>query len=93
LRWLVPADTGNAIIEGLTDDRIRTAMHQLEIAFREGAPTTATQAATIILDGIWRILVGDDAQALDRAVRASPETAYERSFVEALQREGFLTVL
>ena len=80
-----------------TDDQIRVAVHQLSIAFRDAAPVTAAQAATIILDGVrrdaWRILVGDDAQAIDRAVRASPETAYETSFVEALQREGFLTGL
>jgi hypothetical protein len=48
--------------------------------FRDNAPLTAAQAATIILDGVrarrWRILVGDDAQALDEAVRADPEGAY-----------------
>ena len=42
--------------------------------------STAEQAATIILDGVragkWRILVGDDAYALDEAVRADPENAY-----------------
>ena len=41
--------------------------------FRDNAPTTAAEAATIILDGVrageWRILVGDDAQVLDEAVR------------------------
>src|SRR5262249_28989162 len=69
----------------LSDDQLRTIMHQMAIGFRDAAPVTAAQAATIILDGVrsgaWRILVGDDAQALDRAVRASPETAYDRSFV------------
>ena len=34
----------------------------------------------MILDGVrngkWRILVGDDARALDDAVRADPEGAY-----------------
>jgi hypothetical protein len=48
--------------------------------FRETAPLSAAQAATIILDGVkagkWRILVGDDAHALDEAVRADPEHAY-----------------
>ena len=47
--------------------------------------------ATYILDGVraeqWRILVGADAHALDRLVRASPETAYEESFMAALQAE------
>jgi NAD(P)-dependent dehydrogenase (short-subunit alcohol dehydrogenase family) len=57
--------------------------------FRDSAPTTAARAATIILDGVrneqWRILVGDDAERLDRAVRAEPELAYEGSrFVEIL---------
>ena len=49
--------------------------------FRDNAPTTAAQAATIILDGVrageWRILVGDDAHRLDEVVRADPDDAYE----------------
>ena len=68
-------------------------MHQLALSFRDNAPVTAAQAATIILDGVrndaWRILVGDDAHALDRLVRESPETAYEPSFSEQLQAQGF----
>lgn len=52
--------------------------------FRNAAPTTATDAATIILDGVragqWRILVGEDAHALDLAVRQAPEEAYEPDF-------------
>ena len=48
------------------------------------APTTASQAATIILDGVkaerWRILVGEDVTRLDRRVRADPERAYEPDF-------------
>jgi NAD(P)-dependent dehydrogenase (short-subunit alcohol dehydrogenase family) len=56
----------------------------MEIAaqmFRDSAPTTAAEAATIILDGVradeWRILVGDDAHLLDEAVRADPAAAYD----------------
>jgi hypothetical protein len=79
---------------GLDDDQLRAVMHQIAIGFRDNAPTTAAQAATIILDGVrtdaWRILVGDDAHALDRMVRASAETAYESSFVEALQQQGYM---
>jgi hypothetical protein len=60
--------------------------------FRDNAPLTAAQAATIILDGVrneqWRILVGDDAQVLDRLVRESPEIAYEPSFMDRLQSEA-----
>jgi hypothetical protein len=48
--------------------------------FRDNAPLTAAQAATMILDGVragkWRILVGDDAHAIDEAVRADPEGVY-----------------
>ena len=78
----------------LTDDQIRAAIHQVAVIFRDNAPMTAVQAATVILDGVrrdaWRILVGADAQALDRMVRESPETAYETSFLQALQAQGYL---
>ena len=54
---------------------------RVETAFRERARLTAAAAATIILDGVrsgaWRILVGEDAKALDAAVRARPDTAYD----------------
>jgi NAD(P)-dependent dehydrogenase (short-subunit alcohol dehydrogenase family) len=49
--------------------------------FRDSAPVSAAQAATIILDAVrngeWRVLVGDDAKRLDAAVRANPETVYQ----------------
>jgi NAD(P)-dependent dehydrogenase (short-subunit alcohol dehydrogenase family) len=52
-------------------------------AFRANAPTTAAEAATIILDAVragrWRILVGDDAAALDTWVRADPDAAYDHT--------------
>jgi len=61
---------------------------------RDNAPTTAAQAATIILDGVrreaWRILVGEDAHVLDRLVRAAPETAYEESFMQVVQAGGHM---
>jgi NAD(P)-dependent dehydrogenase (short-subunit alcohol dehydrogenase family) len=54
---------------------------QIETRFREKAPLTAAAAAAIILDGVqsgtWRILVGQDAETLDAAVRARPEAAYD----------------
>jgi hypothetical protein len=60
-------------------------------AFRDNAPLTAAQAATIILDGVrnerWRILVGEDAEILDRYVREDPEMAYDPAFTERLQKE------
>jgi NAD(P)-dependent dehydrogenase (short-subunit alcohol dehydrogenase family) len=49
--------------------------------FRDNAPLSAAEAATIILDGVrsgaWRILVGKDAGFLDSFVRAHPESAYD----------------
>ena len=46
------------------------------------------QAAKIILDGVkadkWRILVGEDAMALDAAVRAQPEGVYTPEFAAAV---------
>ena len=59
--------------------------------FREDAPTTAAQAAKIILDGVkaerWRILVGDDAHALDERVRQTPEKAYTPEFYQSFTDE------
>ncbi len=67
----------------MSDEQLRVAIQQQRIDFRDNAPLTSAQAATIILDGVrneqWRILVGDDAQALDRLVRTNPETAYDLS--------------
>ena len=45
----------------------------------------------MILDGVrderWRILVGHDAEVLDRLVRELPEEAYEPSFMEKVRAE------
>jgi NAD(P)-dependent dehydrogenase (short-subunit alcohol dehydrogenase family) len=66
--------------DGLSDDDIVNLMTMFGEMFRDNAPLSAKQAATIILDGVragkWRILIGDDAHALDEAVRADPENAY-----------------
>ena len=71
-------------LSGVSDEDIRTGMIAQEEGFRDLALTTATRAAEIILDGVrneqWRILVGDDAVALDEKVRADPEHAYEPDF-------------
>ena len=49
--------------------------------FRDKAPLSAAQAATIILEGVrsgtWRILVGQDAAMIDERIRANPEAAYD----------------
>jgi NAD(P)-dependent dehydrogenase (short-subunit alcohol dehydrogenase family) len=76
-----------APVAELPDDQIRRILHQRAVDFRDKAPTTAEQAATIILDGVrancWRILVGEDAERLDRMVRDDPESAYTPEFAEA----------
>jgi hypothetical protein len=78
-------------VEGVGPDEIRQAMLQRAEDFRDNAPLTAAEAAEIILDGVrndrWRILVGDDAHALDRLVRETPEEAYEPAFMERLLAE------
>jgi len=75
--------------ENISDDDIRTMIQQNNDDFTNNAPVSAAQAAKIILDGVrneqWRILVGNDAHALDQLVRENPENAYEMSFVEQLQ--------
>jgi len=72
----------------ISPDQIRMFMQQRAEQFRDDAPMTAAEAASIILDGVreerWRILVGKDAEALDRLVRENPEEAYEPSFMEKL---------
>ena len=81
-------------VDNVPDDHIRAAVRQRAEDFQKNAPTSAAQAATIILDGVragrWRILVGDDAQALDQAVRAAPEDAYDPVFIERIRDLGFL---
>ena len=79
-------------VDNVPDDHIREMMHQRAIEFRDNAPTTAAQAANIILDGVredrWRILVGDDAQVMDAMVREAPEQAYEPEFLIRLTEQG-----
>ena len=85
------------VVMNLSDDQIRDFMHQRGIAFRDNAPTSAEEAATIILAGVragkWRILVGEDAHRLDERVRSDPESAYEASFIEATRDGGDLVEL
>ncbi len=79
-------------VDAMSDDEIQQKALDRARSFRDEAPTTAAQAAKIILDGVkadrWRILVGDDAHMLDERVRKTPEEAYTpqffQSFVEAV---------
>jgi NAD(P)-dependent dehydrogenase (short-subunit alcohol dehydrogenase family) len=67
--------------EGATPGELRQMLVRMNADFRDKAPLSAAQAATIILDGVrsgaWRILVGQDAKMIDAAVRAKPEAAYD----------------
>jgi NAD(P)-dependent dehydrogenase (short-subunit alcohol dehydrogenase family) len=62
-------------------DDLRQMLARICDDFRDKAPLSAAQAATVILDGVrsgaWRILVGRDAKMIDAAVRATPEAAYD----------------
>ena len=73
-------------VSAMTDEQVAAAATTVAEAFRDNAPTTAVEAAKIILDGVreerWRILVGADADELDRRVRADPEHAYTRDFYD-----------
>jgi len=79
-------------VDNVPDDHIRAAVQAGQEAFRDNAPMTAADAAGVILQGVrdkrWRILVGEDAKALDQEVRADPESAYEESFMQRLQQKG-----
>jgi NAD(P)-dependent dehydrogenase (short-subunit alcohol dehydrogenase family) len=98
---VMPGHIGTSIVENsikhgaekLTDDEM-ALMKAASQMFREAAPTSAAQAAGIMIDGVraerWRILVGDDANSLDEAVRAHPEQAYEGdAFFELLRSVTF----
>jgi NAD(P)-dependent dehydrogenase (short-subunit alcohol dehydrogenase family) len=81
------ASMGNDPSE-MSDDDIRAKMTERARSFLEEAPTSASTAATIILDGVkadrWRILVGEDAHKIDEWVRRSPERAYDADAFEEL---------
>ena len=81
-------------LSAASDEDIRNAALQRAESFRDTAPTTAAQAATIILDGVradeWRILVGDDAHRLDELVRADPTVVYEPAFMDVLRERQIL---
>lgn len=81
------ARRGFDIGEATTEDVRRALVMQGEM-FRDAAPTTASEAAKVILDGVreqrWRILIGDDAATLDKMVREDPEGAYGQDFMKKL---------
>ncbi|HEY8547247.1 MAG TPA: hypothetical protein VIL36_19435, partial [Acidimicrobiales bacterium] len=64
----------------VSDDDVAEMLRAMDDGFRESAPVTAAQAATVILDGVRagerRILIGADAAAMDAAVREDPLRAF-----------------
>jgi NAD(P)-dependent dehydrogenase (short-subunit alcohol dehydrogenase family) len=72
--WGLPAEKASA-------EQLKDLMKTVADGFRNKAPLSAAEAATIILDGVrtgrWRILVGKDARAIDQELRAHPELAYD----------------
>ncbi|HTO09152.1 MAG TPA: SDR family NAD(P)-dependent oxidoreductase [Myxococcota bacterium] len=83
-------------VGGASTDQVRQALVMIGDAFRDMAPMTAAEAAQVILQGVrderWRILVGKDADVLDRMVRESPEDAYSESFFQKLQSSAGFTL-
>ena len=75
----------------LSNEDIQARGAERARTFLEEAPTTAAQAAKIILDGVkaekWRILVGEDAHKLDARVRQNPEDAYTAEFYQSFVEE------
>ena len=67
----------------MSNDEIRDALEDNIVNFAKQGLTPA-QGAEIILQGVkdesWRIFVGKDAEALDRAVRKYPLEAYDLDF-------------
>ena len=67
-------------VHNFTPEQIKQQIKENAEAFKNNAPTTSAEAADVILSAVkkkqWRILVGDDAKAIDEWVRSAPENAY-----------------
>jgi NAD(P)-dependent dehydrogenase (short-subunit alcohol dehydrogenase family) len=78
-------------VSQLPDAALQAMVAEQHRRFLEEAPTTAAEAATVILDGVkadrWRILVGEDAHRMDALVRKDPEAAYSPEFFAVLAKE------
>jgi len=94
---LIPRDVQAKLIgagllaEDASAGDLRQMLAQANADFRDKAPLSAAEAATIILDGVrsgaWRILVGEDAKMID----ATSNSQRPRSTVRrrpAVPREG-----
>jgi NAD(P)-dependent dehydrogenase (short-subunit alcohol dehydrogenase family) len=87
LAELIPADR---VPPGTSPGDLRQMLIRMAADFRDKAPVSAADAATVILDGVrsgaWRILIGEDARMLDRLVRAKPEAAYDYAELAAMAK-------
>ncbi|MGH3176648.1 MAG: SDR family NAD(P)-dependent oxidoreductase [Streptosporangiaceae bacterium] len=87
LQEMVPADaragltSAGLLPEDASAEDLRQMLIRVSNDFRDKAPLSAAEAATVILDGVrsgtWRILVGQDAAMIDERIRANPEAAYD----------------
>ena len=77
---------------GMPTAELRQILIKVNTDFRDKAPVTAAEAATVILDGIrsgaWRILIGEDAAQLDAFVRANPDASYDYADMAKSFRSG-----
>lgn len=71
-------------VHNFSIDQIKEQIKENAESFKNNAPTSSAEAAEIILSAVkrkeWRILVGDDAKAIDQWVRNDPENAYEITY-------------
>ena len=78
---VMPGHVGTDIVANSMRAHGMPPADELNADFRDKAPLSAAGAAAIILDGVrsgaWRVLVGEDAERLDAAVRANPGAAYD----------------
>ena len=87
LKEMIPGDAragltaAGLLPENASAGDLRQMLIRMSTDFRDKAPVSAAQAATVILDGVrsgsWRILVGQDATMIDERIRANPEAAYD----------------
>lgn len=81
-RWRGTLSRTGVPANSSTDD-LRRFLARMGEDFKNNAPLSASEAASMILGalraGKWRILVGQDAEALDARVRRDPETAYDHA--------------
>lgn len=84
-------------LSAASDEDIRHLMVMRVEMFENEAPTTAAEAATIILDAVkageWRVLVGPDADAIDQLLRERPTEAYTDEFTDELRQMGWFSGL